>query len=263
MVGRDAEFAQLEIAWGRAAGGRGAIVHIPGEAGIGKSRLVRALTEKVGGAHVWQCSSHHGSTSLYPVIQYLERRLGLERSEPPERQVGALTRSVLDAGLDPGATVPFLAELLGVDAGERTDLAPIDARTATMRAIEALLAADAAVDPLLLVVEDLHWADPTTIELLGRLATELPRHRVLCVATYRREFEPPWAADRTIALGPLTQADVRAMVAASGLDTDLSGADGVPLFIEELLKMLALQDGANATATTPRPRWCRRRSRDC
>ena len=242
MVGRDAEFTQLETAWGRAAGGRGAIVHIPGEAGIGKSRLVRALTETVGGAHVWQCSSHHGSTSLYPVIQYLERRLGLERSEPPERQVGALTRSVLDVGLDPGTTVPFLAELLGVDTGERTELAPIDARTATMRAIEALLAADAAVDPLLLVVEDLHWADPTTIELLGRLATELPRHRVLCVATYRREFEPQWAADRTIALGPLTQADVRAMVAASGLDTDLSGADGVPLFIEELLKLLALQD---------------------
>ena len=73
MVGRDAELARLEAAWERAASGRGAIVHMPGEAGIGKSRLVRALTEKVGGAQVWQCSSHHRSTSLYPVIQYLER----------------------------------------------------------------------------------------------------------------------------------------------------------------------------------------------
>lgn len=242
MVGRDAELAQLEAAWARAVAGRGAIVHIPGEAGIGKSRLVRALTEKVGGAHVWQCSSHHRSTSLYPVIQYLERRFGLERSEPSERQIAALTRAALDAGIDPDRIVPFLAELLGVHTGERTDLSPIDARTATLRAIEAMLAADAAVEPVLLVVEDLHWADPTTVELVGRLATELPRHPVLCVSTYRGEFEPPWVADRTIALGPLTKDDVRLMVEASGTDTDVSGADGVPLFIEELLKMPALPD---------------------
>ena len=205
MVGRDAELAQLEIAWGRAAGGRGAIVHIPGEAGIGKSRLVRALTEKVGGAHVWQCSSHHRSTSLYPVIQYLERRLGLERSEPPERQVAASTRSVLDAGLDPGATVPLLAELLGVDAGERTDLAPIDARTATLRAIEALLAADAARRPAAARRRGPALGRPDDGRAARPPGDRAARATGSCASrTYRREFEPPWAADRTIALGPLT-----------------------------------------------------------
>ena len=147
MVGRDAELARLVTAWERAAGGRGAIVHIPGEAGIGKSRLVGALTDHVGAAQIWQCSAHHRSSSLYPVIQALG-------AEPPRRP----------------------------------DLTPLDARAAILRDLEALVLAD----PKLLVVEDLHWADPTTIELLGRIATRLPAVAVLCVATYRPEFQPPW-----------------------------------------------------------------------
>ena len=86
------------------------------------------------------------------------------------------------------------------------DASPSEARAATLRAIVALLADEALADPLLLVVEDLHWADPTTVELLGRIATELPHQAILCVATYRGEFTPPWPATRTLALGPLSTA---------------------------------------------------------
>jgi predicted ATPase len=230
MVGREAELAQLSQAWTNAVQGRGGIVHIPGEAGIGKSRLVRALTEHVGGAHVWQCSSHHRSTALYPVIQWLERRLGLDRAQDR-------LAAIAEAGLDPQDIGP----LLGVPLPD--ERSPIDARADTLRAIAAFLAAEAAIDPLLLVVEDLHWADPTTVELLSRIAFQIPSHAALCVATYRREFEPPWAATRTIDLGALSTQDERAMVAASGFDTDLSVADGVPLFVEELLKMIAAGGG--------------------
>jgi class 3 adenylate cyclase len=225
MVGRDAELARLEQAWMRAAAGRGAIVNLPGEAGIGKSRLVAALTDVAGGAQVWQCSAHHRSSSLYPVVRYLERTLG-----------GApLAEAVRTAGLDPREAVPLLADLLAV-GDERSGLSPIDARAATLRVLESLLVADPARHPLLLVVEDLHWADPTTVELIERIATRLPQLPVLCVATYRREFEPPWPAELTLQLGRLSDQDVRAMVAARGVDADLSAAGGVPLFVEELLK---------------------------
>jgi len=253
MVGRDAELGRLEAAWGQAASGQGAIVHIPGEAGIGKSRLVRALTEKVGAAQVWQCSAHHRSTSLYPVIRYLEGRLELDRAD----QLHRLNHAVLAAGLEPHEAVPLLADLLAVGGEARPALSPVDARTATLRVLEALLVADPAQHPLLLVIEDLHWADPTTVELLGRIAVGLQNIPVLCVATYRPEFEPPWPCELTVELGRLAPDAVRAIVAASGLDTDLSVADGVPLFVEELLKMLAhegpreREQGESAASVVP------------
>ena len=108
----------------------------------------------------------------------------------------------------------------------------MDARAAILRDLEALVLAD----PKLLVVEDLHWADPTTIELLGRIATRLPAVAVLCVATYRPEFQPPWPAAHTIELHRLSPEDVRAMVLAWGAEADLSAAGGVPLFVEAMLK---------------------------
>jgi len=250
VVGRDRELERLAEAWRQAAGGRGAVVHVTGEAGIGKSRLVRALVERlgegVGAVETWQCSAHHQSTSLHPVIRCLERQPGLARTETAEHELNALDQAVA-----------------------AQSLTPRDARTARLRILESLLVANPARHPLLLVVEDLHWADPTTVELLGRIVKGLPGLPVLCVMTFRREFEPPWTQRQPVVeieLGPLAPEEVRAMATAASdtaLDPEVlelvdSAADGIPLFVEEMVKMIEHAGGSNgegparaATAVPP------------
>jgi class 3 adenylate cyclase/tetratricopeptide (TPR) repeat protein len=269
MVGRDDELTQLAEAWQQVMDGQGAIVHVSGEAGIGKSRLVRALRERlgqqVGAEHTWQCSAHHRSTSLYPVVRFLERLLAVDRTQTAEHQLIVLDEAVLGAGLDPLEAVPLLADLLSVRGGGEDatpSLTARAARTAMLRVLESLLVRNPAHHPLLLVVEDLHWADPTTAELLGRIVTSLPSIHVLCVLTFRREFEPPWTHRQPvleIELGPLTSANVRAMAAAASetvldpavLERVDAVADGVPLFVAEMLKMLVLAEGTGAVGRAP------------
>ncbi len=253
LVGRDPELARLAQAWQQAKSGRSAVVHVQGEAGIGKSRIVRELLQRLGpqvaNAQIWQCSAHRQSTPLYPVIRQLEGLLGLPGSESPQDQLATLYQAALNAGLDADEAVPLLADLLSVpgqpEAGARSAR---EARTATLRILEALLISDPARHPLLLVVEDLHWADPTTVELLGRILANLSAAQVLCILTFRPDFEPPWAdlsGVVDVALGPLSSENVRALAAwasATPLDPAVidwvdSAADGVPLFVEETLKM--------------------------
>ena len=245
VVGRDRELERLAGAWQQAEGGQGAVVHVTGEAGIGKSRLVRALVERlgeeVGAVQTWQCSAHHQSTSLYPVARYLERLPDRARAKTAEDELKTLDQAVAEQSLTPR-----------------------DARTARLRVLESLLVSDPASHPLLLVVEDLHWADPTTVELLGRIVTGIPDLPVMCVMTFRREVEPPWAGRLPvleIALGPLSPEEVRAM-ATAGSDTMLdpavleavdSAADGIPLFVEEMLRMLEHAEGSNGEGAAPLP----------
>jgi class 3 adenylate cyclase/predicted ATPase len=257
VIGRRRELALLEEAWRQVAGEQGAVVHVFGEAGIGKSRLVRTLIDRLdpspGEAQVWQCSAHHRSTSLHPVVRFLESRLGLESADLDDDRLDVLEEAVAAVGLEPGDAVPLLAGLLSGRAGHAGDaaagLTPRDARTAILRILESLLVTDPARHPLLLVVEDLHWADPTTVELLGRIVRALPDIPVLCVLTFRSEFEPPWTRRQAVLeveLPPLTPDEVRTMAMAASdaaLDPALvelveSTADGVPLFVEEMVKML-------------------------
>jgi tetratricopeptide (TPR) repeat protein len=251
VIGRDAELGVLTDAWRNAAAGAGAVVHVTGEAGIGKSRLVLELVDAVG-QHAgdlqrWQCSPHHQNTSLYPVITFLERLLGLSRSAAEDEQLDVIEQAVAAAGLDRHEAVPLLSDLLSIQTSRELDLTPRDARTALLHVLESLLVTAHARHPLLLVVEDLHWADPTTVELLGRIVRQLHHLPVLCVLTFRGTFEPPWANTRAVLgveLEPLTPGEVRvmAMEASDGrLDNAVlewveSTADGVPLFVEEMLK---------------------------
>lgn len=269
VVGRDQEISLLEAAWAQAREGGGQVVHITGEAGIGKSRLVRTLVERLGNQirteEVWQCSAHHGTTALHPVIRYLERRLRLDRRQPAERQLAVLDLAAQKAGVDPGELVPLLADLLSIQPApddRRGDLSPRDARTATLRVLESILVGDPSRQPLLFVVEDLHWADPTTLELLDRIITTLRGIAALCVFTFRREYTPPWTDRREvrkIELGPLSSDEVRAMVAAVGgiapdpgvVEWVHSAADGVPLFIEEMLKTITLSDAVATPIRRP------------
>jgi class 3 adenylate cyclase/tetratricopeptide (TPR) repeat protein len=262
LVGRDGELARLAEVWQRVKGGHGAVVHLTGEAGIGKSRIVRELVDRlgqqVGAEQIWQCSAHHQSTTLYPVIRFLERFIGLNRADPVKRQLEMIREAAVAADLDIGEAVPLLADLLAIGGhGEdvRSPLSPRDARTATLHVIESLLVTDRGRHPLLVVVEDVHWADPTTVELLGRLIANLPRSPVMCVLTFRPEFAAPWSDGAAIgvALRPLTSEGVRALAAWASpkpLDPAVlewvdSAADGIPLFVEETLKMFEHAGGAD------------------
>ncbi|MGZ4166759.1 MAG: AAA family ATPase [Solirubrobacteraceae bacterium] len=263
LVGRDHELARLAQAWQQVKRGHGAIVHLTGEAGIGKSRIVQELLDRlnpqIGLAQIWRCSPHHRDTTLYPVIRYLERLLALDAAGDPAEQLRVLADAVNAAGVRSPEAVPILADLLGISA-ERDEaipgLTPRDVRTATLRILEALLIANPARHPLLLVVEDLHWADPTTVELLHRVVAELAHVPVLCLLTFRPEFAPPWTHSSPVLeleLGPLTSENVRALAAWASvepLDPAVlewvdSAADGVPLFVEETLKMLEHADQVN------------------
>jgi class 3 adenylate cyclase/tetratricopeptide (TPR) repeat protein len=260
LVGRDHELARLAQAWQQVKRGHGAMVHLTGEAGIGKSRIVRELLDRlrpqVGEAQIWRCSPHHQGTTLHPVIRHLDRQLGLDAGRPAAEKMAILSEAVQGAGLSPIEAVPILAGLLAIrgELGESTGgLTPRDVRTATLHTLEALLIANPARHPLLLVVEDVHWADPTTVELLHRLVADLAHLPVLCLLTFRPEFAPPWTGSSPVLqlnLGPLSSENVRALAAWASvepldpavLDWVDSTADGVPLFVEETLKMLEHAD---------------------
>jgi class 3 adenylate cyclase/tetratricopeptide (TPR) repeat protein len=270
LVGRDHELARLKAAWHLVERGQGTIVHVTGEAGIGKSRLVRALIEdlgpRVGAERILQCSAHHQGTALYPAIGFLEHSQGLDRTLGGEHQRKLLERIAADVGLNPVEAVPLLADLLVVRSGSAdagTSLTPRGARAATLRILGSLLVANPAPEPLLLVVEDLHWADPTTVDLLVRVTARLRERRVLCVLTFRREFEPPWRPRQDaleIELGPLTSEQVRAMATAASdalapamIAWVDAAADGVPLFVEEMLKMLEQGGASDINGRVPPP----------
>ncbi|HEY1568164.1 MAG TPA: adenylate/guanylate cyclase domain-containing protein [Solirubrobacteraceae bacterium] len=260
LVGRDHELARLAQAWQQVKRGHGAIVHLTGEAGIGKSRIVRELLDRlnpqVGEAQIWRCSPHHQGTTLHPVIRHLERLLALDAGRPAAEKMAILSEAVQGAGLAPADAVPILARLLAIRGGlgESTGgLTPRDVRTATLHILEALLISNPARHPLLLVVEDVHWADPTTVELLHRLVADLAHLPVLCLLTLRPEIAPPWMDSSPVLqldLGPLSSENVRALAAWASvepldpavLDWVDSTADGVPLFVEETLKMLEHAD---------------------
>ena len=268
LVGRDDELARLGAAWQKVEQGQGAVVHLIGEPGIGKSRLIRALTEelgpRVGAGRILQCSAHHQSTALYPAIRFVEQSQGLDRAPAGEHRLKLLERAAVDAGLDPVKAVPLLADLLAVRGGHThtgPSLAPRDARAATLRMLASLLVANPTPQPVLLAVEDLQWADPTTVDLLVRVIARVTASPALCVLTFRREFEPPWPRQHVleVALEPLTSEQVRAMTTAASdiaLDPAMvawvdAAADGVPLFVEALLKTLEQGRGSDVNGHAP------------
>jgi class 3 adenylate cyclase/tetratricopeptide (TPR) repeat protein len=272
LIDREVEMDMLLAIWRGVQQGRGTLVQLTGEPGIGKSRLIHALAERLGDelglAQRWQCSRHHQSSALYPVIRLLESRYALDHGEPRPSPLPKLLDAVAAVGLNPDLAVPLLVDLLplGTDQSEHARLADAqEERTQLLRTLQTLLLGDPAQHPMLLLVEDLQWADPTTRELLWRVLNDLARLPVLCVVTYRPDFEWPWRRQPglQIDLGPLDARHVRELAATitdGGVDEDVvarvcATAGGVPLFIEEMLKMLTLEgpeQGARpAGATVP------------
>ena len=199
LVGREHELGILLERWAWAKDGDGQVVLLSGEPGIGKSRVIRTLRERLGDepytplSHY--CSPYHTNSALYPVIGLLERAARLDRDEPPEAQLAKL-EAVLGRSSDRlDEVVPLLAALLGVPTGERypaLTLTPEVQKRRTLQALVDQLAGLAAQQPVLALYEDVHWIDPSTLELLGLVIERVRQLPVLVLITFRPEFQPPW-----------------------------------------------------------------------
>jgi predicted ATPase len=266
LIGREEELELLVRRWRRAASGEGQIVLIAGEAGIGKSRLVAALQEAIDASGEkcerleWFCSPHHRDSALHPVIARLERASGFVHEEAPEVRLAKLEAS-LATGRPTSEEFSLIAHLLGVATGDRyprPDLSPQLRRERTLGALLRRAKALANEQPVLGVLEDAHWADPTTLELLDLLAARLDSMSLLLVVTFRPEFHAPWAGQAHVTelrLSRLGRRDKAALVeqvagGAGALPQELveeivERTDGVPLFIEELTRA-ALEAGGEA-----------------
>jgi class 3 adenylate cyclase/tetratricopeptide (TPR) repeat protein len=255
LVGRDIEVSLLHEQYLRAATGHGWVTVISGEPGIGKSRLIMALRERLS-VHTYrltslQCSSYHTSSSLYPFIHLLERAAAIVPETGPSIKLDRLEELVEQLMGKNDEIVSLLAALLSIPTGARyppLELAPQQQKNRTFAAILSLLEAQTKQQPVLLVFEDVHWIDPTSLELLERIRAQVASWRMLAVILVRPEFELSWADQphtTTLAINRLDREEVVSMVESLAIETLLprniikqivTKADGVPLFTEEITK---------------------------
>ena len=258
LVGRRDESATLDQLWREARAGQGRAVLLTGEAGIGKSRMVVALRQRLGSETReelrWQCSPRHLNSPLFPFIQQLHLAADFgsrnHDNERWNRLMSLLSRSGQHDTLD----LPLLAQLLSIASANLqalVGLPPVRQRALTVEALLRYIRGTLMDRPGLLIFEDVQWLDPSSLEVLGRLVERLKDWPVLLVITARPEFHAPWDGVLTLAPGRIGAADAKALMAGvTGYralpteveETIIKKADGNPLFIEELTK-LVLESG--------------------
>jgi class 3 adenylate cyclase len=258
LVGRDEEIELLLRCWEQSKEGLGQVVLINGEAGYGKSSLVEGLWQHVGQEDavriVFRCSPYTQQSALYPVIAQTQCILGWQPNDVVGTRLAKLERVLQGCRLPLPETVPLFASLLSLPLPEdrypALGLTSQQQRQQTHDVVVALFLEEAERQPVLTVWEDLHWADPSTLELLGLLIEQTPTAPMLHVLTSRPEFEPSWPMHThltPITLNPLERSQVEFLVArftegktlpAAVVDHIVSKTDGVPLYVEELTKML-------------------------
>jgi TOMM system kinase/cyclase fusion protein len=255
LVGREDEVALLLRRWAQSRGGRGQVVLLCGEAGIGKSRLVEVMREHVsrdGAPRIaFRCSPYHTHSALYPVVVHVQRLLQFQRDDTPEVKLAKLERGLHTYGWSLDETVPLLAGLLSVPLSDRytpVTLTPQRQRQLTLEMLVTWLFVEADRQPAVLVVEDLHWADPSTLEMLSLLIDRIATAPMLTLLTFRPEFQSPWpmAAHMlhlTLNRFNAQQVERIATAVAGGkrlpgevVQQVVSRTDGVPLFVEEVTK---------------------------
>src|SRR5262245_10100768 len=257
LVGRESEVALLLERWTQSQEGRGQVVLLRGEAGIGKSRLVEALRRRAmheGATRIaFRCSPYYQNSALYPVIDHLQRFLQWQRDDTPEAKLDTLERVLRTYRLPLEDVVPLFAALLSVPLPEcyrALNLTPQQQRQKTQEALVAWLLEETERQPVLAVWEDLHWADPSTLEVLGLVLDQAPTARMLTLLTCRPEFRPPWGPQAPVTqviLNRLGHAQVETMMThltggkalpAEVVQQVVVKTDGIPLFVEELVKMI-------------------------
>src|SRR5215813_5324625 len=275
LVGREEETELLLRRWSRAKSGEGQVVLIFGEAGIGKSRLTAALLETLAPERHTRlryfCSPQHTDSAFYPIIGQMERAAGLLHDDTSRQKLDKLdtllaqtSTSIQDAAL--------IAEMLSLPNDGRYpahELTPQQRRQKTLEALTAQMETLSRQSPVLMVLEDVHWADPTSLEAFGGVVDRIRTLRVLLLVTFRPEFEAPWVGRPYVAaliVNRLAEHEVGAMIdrivgnklpSASIRQDIIERTDGIPLFVEEMTKAV-LEAGsetaaARAIAAVPSP----------
>jgi class 3 adenylate cyclase/tetratricopeptide (TPR) repeat protein len=267
FVGRTQEMGLLLDRWHLAQQGEGQAIVLTAESGMGKSRLVEALFERIAAEPhrrvVLQCSPYHSNTAFYPAMRQIEQAAGFALEDSVAQKLDKLDAFLAETEGPVNSAAVLLADLLSLPTDGRyppLDLTPAQRKTATISALIDHLIGLSAAEPVLLVLEDAHWIDPTTQELLTRLIDSIESARVLVIITARPEFASPWAGRGHVASLALTRLGktqcaeiVAGIAAAQSITADLveeilAKTDGVPLFVEELTRTVAESQSPNRLA---------------
>jgi class 3 adenylate cyclase/predicted ATPase len=269
LVGREEELELLLRRWLKAKTGEGQVVLLSGEAGIGKSHLTAALLERLAGEpHTrlrYFCSPQHTDSALYPIISQMERAAGFMHDDNTQAKFDKLD-ALLAKSLTPPQDAALLADMLSLPNDGRyptLELDPQQRRQKTLEALTAQLEAVAQTKPVLMILEDVHWIDPTSLEAVGRTVDRLRTLTVSLIVTYRPEFEPPWIGRpyvTALTLNRLGEREITAIIdrvtgtkaLPESIRQDLiERTDGVPLFVEEMTKaVLEAESEGEAQRTT-------------
>ena len=264
IIGREKEIGLLVGHWQEARRGEGSVVMLTAEAGLGKSRLLKAVRAQLGAGTTWieyRCSPYYRDTSLHPVFEAVRETLGITPEMPERERIARLRNALGELGPAAAELLPILTSAV-VGVTKRTSgrfltaVTPLAQKEQTIQALAAWIEAIALATPAVLVVEDLHWADPTTIELLDLIIQQAPTLPLVILLTFRPEYAPPpgWTAHQyvsQIALSKLDRADAeRLMLSTSGgkrlppavTNEIFAKTDGFPLFVEDLTRMVIESD---------------------
>ena len=275
LVGREEELELLLRRWSRAKRGEGQVVLVSGEAGIGKSRLTAALLERLSGeAHTrlrYFCSPQHTDSALYPIIGQMERAAGLAHDDKPQAKLDKLDAALAQTSTSP-ADAALFAEMLSLANDGRypaLELAPGQRRQRTLEAPSMQLAGLARQQPVLMIFEDAHWVDPTSLEAFGRVVDRIKSLPVLLIVTFRPDFNAPWVGQShvtSVTLNRLGEREAAAIIARlaenKALPADVMAeiverTDGIPLFVEEMTKAVLETEnegaGRRKAAAVPSP----------
>jgi class 3 adenylate cyclase len=254
LVGREEELDLLLRRWSKAKTGEGQVVLLSGEPGIGKSRMTAALLERIAAEpHTrlrYFCSPQHTDSALHPIIRQMERAAGFMLEDTPPFKLDKLD-ALLAQSLASRQDAALLAEILSLPNDRRyptLELAPQQRRQKTLEALTAQVEGLSRTNPVLMIFEDVHWIDPTSLEALGRTVDRLKNLGVLLIITYRPEFAPPWIGRpyvTALTLNRLGEREIATMIDRVTGNTALTASvrqdiidrtDGIPLFVEEMTK---------------------------
>jgi class 3 adenylate cyclase/predicted ATPase len=267
LVGRDEETELLLRRWSRAKTSEGQVVLFSGEAGIGKSRLTAALLEHLADQPITRlryfCSPQHTNTAFYPIVSQMERAAGLAHDDTTVAKLDKLDALLAQTSTSAQDATLF-AEMLSLSNGRypAIEMTPQQRRQRTLEALTAQLKVLTRTSPVLMIFEDVHWIDPTSLEALGRTVDQIRTMRVLLIVTFRPDFDPPWIGRpyvTALTINRLGEHDIDAMIdrivgnkllPANIRHDIIERTDGIPLFVEEMTKaVLEVEDEGQARLT--------------